>query len=414
MDRHYIYPHTESKTADRFTFFNDFEKIKKRKKKDTDDLNVTKRKKKRVTYENDEVYEPENHISRAERAENRGNIVVPYRSHGRDDRNRKVYEFSKPIFKKMYHLLWTAKNKCDKIKKLSTWNQVDNRYFWVVYYTAKQIIYNCVDVYDKKYDKIKKFYPQFRKAFEGQDQNEALTKFNNNQYKINEFLNKTIEYWRKNLQVRLQPIANEKNDPYADIAGTISNKDLMRTIKKTYKQYEREDKKKAKEAKKLEKLLAKEAERARKKELRRVIRESVMRERKEQKELNRSILAKQEYEIFRTWIRENPGGKVRDFNKYYKETHKIKHKQLRKIRENKLQHFIDEKKDERAKEVQGMLEDKNSKFFKYQDRIREFFNRKDEASLAQGAQMGTRSRRKKVVPEIVGSEPKRFRKRKHN
>jgi hypothetical protein len=419
MDRHYVYEHTKQRKGeqDRYDLFNEYERVhKKTKRKDVggesttgDDINPIKRRRRERIEMDQGEYVPSVHLSREERAEARGSRgLVPYHITGHDSRNRRVYHFEKIIFKKMYKTIWATKNKIEYLVRLSKWNQVDGRYFWVTYYTANKIIYLALMCFEQKYEKIEKLTKPFIAAFEGDDNNEYLQKFYRNVFKIKDELNKIVNYWMKNKKERLEPIKKEKRDPYVKIFDEFGIIETVKFIKHNYKDRELKEKKKLREKIKQEKLEIKEKAKEEKKNLRVILREKFKEERKLEREVKRKI-AKEVKEVeYLKWREEHPLSSKKEFTVWYKE--KLKAHKLKPINEKKFQQFMEKNKNLRRDEIEAMAADPNSKYQKYFDRVREFFQNKDKEKMNVIEKRVTRSMTKPQQPIVNERVPKRYKK----
>ena len=159
----YVIEHTQKvKGKNRYNLFNPSEtKTNKRKKRDESGIDITnepmgRRKRKPQDDDDDENYIPLN-VTREERYAQRVNRVPPPYSYvvktaERKDGityRRKVYTFLNREIKIMYKTLWAQENKFEKLKRLSNWNQVNGRYFWLTYYTSMKILHNSSNLFDK-------------------------------------------------------------------------------------------------------------------------------------------------------------------------------------------------------------------------------------------------------------------------
>ena len=177
----YVIEHTQKvKGKNRYNLFNPSEtKTNKRKKRDESGIDITnepmvRRKRKPQDDDDDENYIPLN-VTREERYAQRVNRVPPpytyvVKTAERKDGityRRKVYTFLNRDCRIMYRTLWAQENKFEKLKRLSNWNQVNGRYFWLTYYTSMKILHNSSKV-EPIFENLGPFLMQLNGTAEGE------------------------------------------------------------------------------------------------------------------------------------------------------------------------------------------------------------------------------------------------------
>ena len=215
---------------------------------------MVRRKRRQEDDDDDENYIPAN-VTREERYAQRVNRVPPpytyvVKTAERKDGityRRKVYTFLNREIRIMYKTLWAQENKFEKLKRLSNWNQVNGRYFWLTYYTAMKILHNSLEVFAKLepiFESMGPFLRELNGIPEGEpivNDNEYGKKYTRKINRVRDGLTNIINYWRKVRTERLLPVAREKEengeqDPYEEYFR--ENQDINATvwhIKKTYK-----------------------------------------------------------------------------------------------------------------------------------------------------------------------------------